>query len=63
MLPHQERIVEEKKELEDKIIKLSAFMITSSFKGLNADERERLYKQISYMRCYCSILEERIANF
>jgi hypothetical protein len=46
MQPHQQRVVTEKKELDDKIDKLKAFIIESpTFKKLPEDERDRLAQQ------------------
>jgi len=56
--------VEEKKELDEKLDKLKAFIETSSvFKSLPADERGRLGKQFDAMAEYSSILSQRIAAF
>jgi hypothetical protein len=64
MQPHQQRVVDEKKELDDKLDKLKAFIETSPiFKSLSADERGRLGKQFDVMAEYSSILSQRIAAF
>lgn len=64
MNPHQQRVVEEKKELDEKLDKLKAFIETSSvFKALPADECGRLGKQFDAMAEYSSILSQRIAAF
>ena len=56
--------MEEKKELDEKLDKLKAFIETSSvFKSLPADERGRLGKQFDAMAEYSSILSQRIAAF
>lgn len=64
MLPHQERVILEKKELDDKIDKLSKFICTSNaFVDLDKIERDSLMKQWNIMREYSSVLEERIMRF
>ena len=64
MQPHQQRVVDEKKELDEKLDKLKAFIETNpTFKSLLADERGRLGRQFDVMAEYSSILSQRIAAF
>ena len=63
MLPHQERVVIEKQELDEKIVKLDIFTNSLTFKSLDEYERERLSGQLEYMNKYSSILGERITAF
>ena len=64
MQPHQQRVVNEKKELDEKLDSLKAFIETSPiFKSLPADERGRLGKQFDVMAAYSRILSQRIAAF
>lgn len=63
MLPHQERVVVEKKELDEKLEKLKTFFDNPIYKSLNESERELLYKQSRFMQGYSDILGVRIANF
>ena len=64
MLPHQERVVSEKHDLDEKLNKLKAFIETSpTFKALPEDERGRLNQQFDCMAEYSSILGQRIAAF
>ena len=64
MLPHQQRVVDEKTELDDKLGKLNAFILTSPvFAQLQNEEKERLQRQFSIMRDYTSVLGERIDAF
>lgn len=63
LAPHQQRVVAEKAQLDDKIDKLSAFFGSDRYKGLDAAEQERLTVQIGAMREYAEILAERIAAF
>lgn len=61
--PHQQRVVDEKIELDIKREKLSAFYSTSVFHGLPESEQSRLLRQGVAMRTYSEILSERIAAF
>ena len=63
MQPHQERVVAEKNELDEKISKLTTFVETHLFSSLTIDERVRLKLQLNYMIQYSEILKERIENF
>lgn len=61
--PHQQRVVIEKAELDDKLSKLNSFFMTSIYDNLNADEKARLQRQAEHMRAYSDVLYERIAAF
>jgi hypothetical protein len=61
--PHQQRVVDEKSELDEKINKLRAFFDTDVFSGLDAAERVRLDMQCAVMSVYSDILGKRIAAF
>lgn len=64
MQSYQQRVVNEKKDLNEKLDSLKAFIETNPiFKSLPADERARLGKQFDVMAEYSSILSERIAAF
>lgn len=65
MQPHQQRVVEEKTELDEKIMKLGAFVLqrSSVFDKLEIAERIRLMRQLSIMQLYSQVLEERISAF
>ena len=63
MLPHQQRVVDEKTELDEKLTKLKAFFGTDIFKGVNEAEQARLQKQADIMQSYSDILGERIEAF
>jgi len=63
MQPHEERVVEEKRELDEKLAKLSEFGEGDVFAGLPADEQGRLNRQHSIMEDYSTVLGERIAAF
>ena len=61
--PHQQRVVDEKAELDQRREKLESFYSTSIFQGLPASEQSRLLRQGVAMRTYSEILGERIAAF
>jgi hypothetical protein len=63
MLPHQQRVVDEKTELDQKIVKLDQFIEGEVFKTLPSDEQDRLVKQLRIMYEYFAVLGERIAAF
>lgn len=63
MKPHQSRVVEEKKNLDERGNKLEQFMLSAQFTTLPAAERERMKRQLEIMGEYSEILGERIAAF
>lgn len=64
MKPHQQRVVEEKKDLDEKLGRLKAFIETNPvFKTLHEDECGRLQRQLIVMTEYSGILSQRIAAF
>ncbi len=63
MLPHQQRVVDELKELTDKYNKLSAFFEGPIFLTLTEQEQRRLNRQHTYMGLYIVVLTERIEAF
>lgn len=64
MKPYQQRVVEEKAELDKKIEALNAFIEESPIFGtLDSDEKTRLKDQSMVMQEYSDILDERIEAF
>jgi len=62
--PHQQRVVDEKTELDKKAHALSQFIgLSPIFGTLDADEQERLKEQNDVMWQYSEILGARIAAF
>lgn len=61
--PHQQRVVTEKADLDEKLGRLMAFFQTPIFEGLPEAERSRLRNQARFMDGYSAVLEERIAAF
>lgn len=63
MQPHQQRVVDEKSELDKKLEALKKFFTSEIFLKLNPDEQERLERQASHMSAYSQVLGERVAAF
>ena len=62
--PYQERVIVEKRDLDEKIAKLNAFLrLKQEVANLPDNELRRLLNQVRIMELYSSILEERIENF
>ncbi len=62
--PHQIRVVKERDELDEKIAKLSDFIMNSDlFQTLQHEEKDRLERQLYIMVAYHNVLEERIGAF
>lgn len=61
--PHQQRVVDEKRELDEKREKLGVFKNTDFFASLPWQEQERLNTQAHIMTMYSAVLGERIAAF
>lgn len=63
MQPHQQRVVDEKRDLDEKREKLGQFKNTDLFASLPWQEQERLNTQAHIMTMYSAVLGERIAAF
>ena len=63
MQPHQQRVVDEKSELAEKLTKLKAFIGGVIYESLPSEERARLVLQANAMKDYLDILNERILAF
>jgi hypothetical protein len=63
MLPHQERVIAEKKELDERGNKLDQFILSDKFGTLPPAEQERMKRQLEIMGKYSEVLGERIAAF
>jgi len=59
----QERLIEEQKELEGKILRLSRFIMSKDFKNLDDEQRELLFIQRHVMQQYSRVLADRVALF
>lgn len=56
-------MIDEKRELDEKLIKLDAFTGTEIYTGLSGAEQHRLHGQAIAMRAYSHILGQPIAAF
>ncbi|MCX6921696.1 MAG: hypothetical protein NT154_00525 [Verrucomicrobia bacterium] len=63
MEAYQQRVVDEKTELDTKLTKLTAFLKTTTFQALPDAEQGRMTSQMVAMRSYSDVLGERIAAF
>lgn len=63
MQDYQQRVIQEKQELDEKISKLKDFICGDKYNTLPVSEQNRLTKQLEYMEGYSEILNERIKNF
>ena len=64
MLPYQERVIEEKRQLDDKLFRLGQFILDSgAYNSLPIEEVQRLNRQMKSMEDYSDVLGERIAAF
>lgn len=63
MEPYQERVVAEKAELDEKIIKLGTFLTSETANTLKQPERSLLIQQHQAMLAYSYILRDRIELF
>lgn len=63
MQPHQQRVVDEKEALGEKLEKLLDFIQTDFYKTLPERERGLLFFQSQVMEDYYETLQERIELF
>lgn len=63
MEKHQQRVVEEKAELDQKIEKLSDFIDGAVFAAIDTEGQKLLRAQHILMQGYSSILRKRIQSF
>lgn len=63
-LPHQQRVVDERKDLNEKVMKLNAFVGENPiFETLDIDEQNDLRNQLDVMFQYQELLDSRISRF
>lgn len=64
MEPHEQRVVDEKQALDEKILKLYSFIASSPiFNGLDKHDRDILRNQYAAMARYSNLLGQRILRF
>lgn len=62
--PHQQRVLDEKQELDIRITRLDEFILRNAlFRQLDPEEQARLRRQLDVMRELSLILGERISAF
>lgn len=61
--PHQQRVIAEKMQLDERLGKLRAFFGTDTYRALDVGEKSRLASQVCLMADYSSILASRIEAF
>lgn len=61
--PYQERVIEERDELVDRIERLAAFLLNPAVTKLRITERNLLHDQQRVMTEYAAILNQRIRLF
>ena len=59
----QARVVVERKELNEKIVKLNSFLFSEGFTSVDWNTRELLLEQLFLMMDYSKTLSKRIYNF
>lgn len=62
MEDYQDRVIEEKNALDEKIVKLASFIFSDRFL-VPKDEQERMESQFYAMTQYSRMLRERIYHF
>lgn len=60
---HEQRVVDEKSELDEKLAKLKVFIASERYQALPGVEQSLLMNQAYYMNSYSSILGSRIYLF
>lgn len=63
MEAYQQRVIEEKKELDIKRDKLTEFLKSGDRSKVPQDEQDRLNRQLAHMDAYSNVLAERINHF
>lgn len=63
LAPHQQRVVGEKVQLDDKIAKLSGFFSSDQYVYISPSEKSRLFDQADAMVEYSKVLGARITAF
>jgi hypothetical protein len=63
MQPHEQRVVEERDELQTKTRKLGEFLETQTYSNLPYEDRKLLNIQHATMQAYSEILNTRIGRF
>lgn len=63
MQAYQERVVEEKRELDEKLAKLDTFANTEQYAALSVKEQTQMTRQLCIMHNYSKVLGDRMEAF
>lgn len=63
MEAYQGRVIEERKQLDERLKKLETFIAQDVFQHIDPDEQNRLKRQLEVMTEYRNILDRRIEAF
>lgn len=61
--PHQQRVIKEREDLEERLNKLNLFIQGDKFKYVDWNEQTRLLLQSKVMEAFSLILQQRIEAF
>ena len=62
-LPHQQRVLDEHRDLAEKLQRLDLFLDTKTFNELEITDQQLLELQLYVMSDYLNILKKRIDRF
>lgn len=60
LAPHQQRVVEEKRELDERIHKLTVFLASAASAQVSLVEANLMHEQLKHMLQYSKTLQQRI---
>lgn len=63
LLPHQQRVIAERDQLNTRLTSLRAFIASDTFRQVDKAERMRLLRQEQVMTEFAQVLTERIDAF
>lgn len=61
--PHQQRVIDEERDLSERLSKLEVFVQTDKYVTLSTIDQQLLSRQLAAMTIYCDILRARITRF
>jgi hypothetical protein len=61
--PFQQRVIDEKDDVDQKRMRLAEFFATDTYRGLLCEDKVLLREQYACMLAYALVLEARIARF
>ena len=60
MQPHQQRVADEHAELDDRLVKLNAFINSDKFSAVSQTEQDLLIRQSVWMTGHLGVLVQRV---